>query len=147
MQFEAEAAPGFGAIDAQSLQTVRFVFEDHEPLVEETALDDPLNPRVLHVELSAGFDGPGRFDVRWSTRDFYSYHYSESGLDARFDRHTNPHSPLEHFHPPPDAARDGAASCIEVDRRELVTLAVLQCWRAAHERNDPSLLNGQRDPP
>lgn len=147
MQFEDETVPGFGPIDVQSLQKIRYLFEEYEPLVEAAEFDDSLDPRVLHVELSEGFDHPGQFDVRWSTRNYYSYHYSEPRIDTRFDRHTNPHSPLEHFHPPPDAPRDGPASCIEVDKRELVTLAVIQCWRTAYEHDEPQLLNNQPNPP
>ena len=140
----------FGPPDLPSLVAVRDTFERHEPLVDESKLDDPIDPYRLAIRLLDGFGEPGRFDVRWSTTDCYSFHYTESGLDFRFDAHPNPHSPREHFHPP-----DGLAerveriepSCIAVELPELVTLAVLQEWRRAWEADDPSLLNRGDDPP
>lgn len=139
---------GFGPPDLPSLVAVRDTFERHEPLVDETAFDDSIDAQQLVVRLSAGFEEPGRFDVRWSATDCYSFHYAESGLDFRYDAHPNPHSPREHFHPPPDAASaDAEESCIQVELPELVALAVIQLWRAAWEAGDQSLLNGGVNPP
>lgn len=135
----ADGNEGFGPPDRVSLIAVRDTFERHEPLAETTTFDSALDPQLLSVELSAGFDEPGRFDVPWSVTDSYCFHYSEPDLDFRFDNHPNPHSPRKHFHPPPDAA-GAEPSCIEVELAERVTLAVLQCWRSAWENNDLSLL-------
>lgn len=135
-----EEREGFGPPDRASLIAVRDTFCRHEPLVESMAFDSPLDPQLFAVELSAGFDEPGRFDVRWSVTDSHCFHYSEPELDFRFDNHPNPHSPRKHFHPPPDA-ESAEPSCIEVELAERMTLAVIQCWRKAWENDDPSLLN------
>jgi hypothetical protein len=119
----------FEPIDPDALRRVREVFRRHEPLVDSTEIDSPARPRTLSAALSVGFDSPGRFDVRWSRRGYYSCHYQEpdDGLAVRFDRHPNPHAPETHFHPPPDAPTDRAEPpCIEVALPELVTLAVLE---------------------
>lgn len=141
-----ERTHGFGPPDLPSLEAIRDTFERHEPLVEESRFDDPIDPYRLAVHFSAGFEQPGRFDVRWATTDCYSFHYAEDGIDFRFDAHPNPHSPREHFHLPPDGERT-EPSCIEVDLPELVTLAVLGEWRRAWEADDPSLLNDAENPP
>jgi hypothetical protein len=141
---------GFGSIDPDALFRIREVFWRHEPLVETAEIDSPARPSVLSVTLAVGFDSPGRFDIRWSHREYYSFHYqeSENGPAFRFDRHPNPHSPETHFHPPPDASTDGAEpSCIEVAIPDLVTLAVLEAWRHALDREDVSLVNALDDPP
>lgn len=137
---------GFGPSDRPSLIAIRDTFEYNEPLVGTITFDSALDPQLLSIELSAGFDEPGRFDVRWSATDSYCFHYSEPHLDFRFDNHPNPHSPRKHFHPPPDA--EGAEpSCIEVELAERVTLAAIQCWREAWEHGDLSLLNIAESPP
>lgn len=137
---------GFGPPDLPSLVAVRDTFERHEPLVDGSTFDDSIDPYRLTIGLSAGFEDAGRFDVRWSVTDCYSFHYAEPGLDFRFDAHSNPHSPREHFHPPPDAERV-EPSCIEVELPELVALAVIQEWRRGWEADDPSLLNDGENPP
>ena len=140
----------FEPIDPDSLRRIREVFRRHEPLVDSIEIDSPARPRTLSAALSVGFDSPGRFDVRWSRREYYSYHYQEpdDGLAVRFDRHPNPYSPETHFHPPPDAPTDRAEpSCIEVALPELMTLAVLEAWRHALDRGDVSLVNTLDDPP
>lgn len=137
----------FGPLDLGALRHVRSVLDDAEPLVESTGFDDPVDPRLLQVRLADGFEADGRFDVRFSDRGYYSLHYTEPGLDARFDYHPNPHSPEKHFHPPPDAATPAEPSCIRVVRPELVALAVVECWRTALDRGDPLALNAAEDPP
>lgn len=137
----------FGPSDPATLGAIRDVFVRHEPLVVEAAFDSALDPTTLAVDLAEGFAAAGRFDVRWSTRDFYSFHYTEPDLDFRFDYHPNPHSPPKHFHPPPDAATDAVPSCITVEQAERVTLAVCQCWRRGIERDDPAAVNAAEDPP
>lgn len=137
----------FGPLDLDALRHVRSVLADAEPLVETTAFDDPIDPRLLRVHLADGFDADGRFDVQFSDHGYYSVHYTEPGLDARFDRHPNPHSTEKHFHSPPDAATPAEPSCIQVERPELVALAVVECWRTALDRGDPSAMNAVADPP
>ena len=137
----------FGPLDLAAIRHVRTLLEDTEPLVESTAFDDPVDPRLLRVHLNTGFEDDGRLDVRFSDLGYYSLHYTELGLDARFDYHPNPHSPEKHFHPPPDAGGPAEPSCIEVERPELVALAFLECWRTAIDRGEPSALNDVADPP
>jgi len=69
----------FGEIRPSSLKVIRDVFVEHEPLVEETVLD-VFNPQELRVYYSEGFEGSGRFDVRWSRRNNYNFHYTEGGV-------------------------------------------------------------------
>lgn len=140
----------FGPIDPDALHRIRDVFVRHEPLVETADVDSPVRPTTLSVTVTAGFDSPGRFDVRWSRHEFYSYHYQEpdDGIGFRFDRHPNPHSPEKHFHPPPDASREAAEpSCIEVELPDVVTLAVLEAWRHALDHGDVAFVNRLDDPP
>jgi len=47
----------FGEIRTSSLKVVRDVFESHEPLVEETRLDD-FDPRELRVHYSEDSRNP-----------------------------------------------------------------------------------------
>lgn len=148
MGIRNELSDEFGPIDRTKLAHIRTLFDETEPLVARTVYDDSVNPRRLHIYLTTGFDAKGRFDVRWSDRNHYSFHYTELNLDFRFDSHPNPHSPLAHFHPPPAASSHTAVrSCIEVERAELVALAVIQRWRAALEQDDPSCLNEGDNPP
>lgn len=138
MSVRDDIAGSFGPIDSTALSHIRTLFDDTEPLVEETEFDDPIAPTLLRVYLVDGFGSPGRFDIRWSEYDQYSIHYTETDLDCRFDFHPNPHSSNKHFHPPPDARSTAAVrSCIEVQRPELVALAVVQCWRAALDPTTP----------
>jgi hypothetical protein len=138
---------GFGPSDESTLFAIREVFNRHKPLIESMRFDSDLDPQKLHVSLSDGFEESGRFDIRWSVTDNYAFHYSESGLDFRFDKHPNPHSPLTHFHSPSDSSTVAEPSCIEVELAELVSLAVIQCWRRAWENDDLSRLNTAENPP
>jgi hypothetical protein len=148
MSVRNELSGAFGPIDSTALTHIRTLFCETEPLVNETEFDDPIAPTVLHVHLTTGFGSSGRFDIRWSEYDYYSIHYTEPDLDWRFDRHPNPHSLEKHFHPPPNApSKSAVRSCIEVERPELVALAVSQCWRDALETDDPSILNDADNPP
>lgn len=139
-----------GPIDYDALQRVRDLFLEHEPLVTHHDLGDRLDPQLeLAISVDEGFgDSPrGRFDIVWTERDYYNFHYTEAGgIDFRFDRHPEPHAPEKHFHEPPSADRR-VASCIEVEQVEIVTRAVLKCWRTALNRDDPSLVNTQSNPP
>lgn len=123
----------FGAIDTTSLVAIQKVFFE-EPLVDSAEFDDITNPRELIISLSDGVDSPGKFTIKWSINGNYSIHYSEAEVDFRFDHHPNPHSPMKHFHPPPDASREGAEeSCIGVELDELVARGVLKAWRRWYE--------------
>jgi hypothetical protein len=138
-----------GIPDRSRLATVRSVAIDYEPLVTDTEFDRPLDPETLHLHLDAGIEADtGRFDVTWTDRGYYRYHYTEGpSFNFRYDRHPRPDLPDAHFHEPPDAEHDDAVpSCIEVGTARLVTLAVLQLWRDAFESDDPGRLQ-QPDPP
>jgi hypothetical protein len=146
-----DRAGEFGVIYLPALQRIRNLWVDLEPLVETTAYDDPVSPTELHIELGGGLGtaGTARFDIQWSERDMYSFHYVDADdVDWRFDRHPNTHSPERHFHPPPDASTAAAEpSCIEVTEVSLVTRAVHAMWRVAYEHDDSSRLNGLSNPP
>lgn len=137
-----------GDPDFEVLRRVRTRAETYEPMVADAEYDDSLNPETLSLHLSEGFTAEaGRFDVQWTTENCYSFHYTEPGLDFRYDRHPHRHpdAPEKHFHPPPDAD-DAVASCVEVEAADLVTMAVLQLWRDALDADDLSLLQ-QPNPP
>lgn len=140
---------GFGAPDVAALRRVRDRFHRHEPLVERAVIDSPANPRTVHVELSDGIEGNGRFDIRWSERGYYGFQYREPEVDlaCRFDCHPKPGTPDAHFHPPPDASAAVEPSCIEVRLPELVALAVLEAWRYAYEQRTLEAINRIENPP
>lgn len=136
-----------GPLDFDALDEVRRVFET-DGLVTETGWDDPLNPRRLQIHLGDGIGGQdsGRIDVTWTTRGYYSFHYSQSGLDFRFDCHPKPGAPDAHFHSPRDG-ENVVRSCIDVESAPLVARAVHRCWRTAYDGDDPSKANSLSDPP
>lgn len=146
-----------GPIDRLALIRIRDVVNDEEPLAT-AQLDDLLNPSTLEIVFDEGSCGAesARIDVRWTTRDDYAFHYTDScGVNLRWDKH--PHdgdyvrvSGLEHYHPPPDASSapdDVEASCIEQAPERLVTRAVLKLWRAAYHANSWIPLNAGNNPP
>jgi len=137
-----------GAPDPDVMAHVRTVAEAYEPLVTTSEFDNPLNPQAVHLHLADGITADsGRFDVTWTTRGYYRYHYTEGDdFNYRYDRHPRVDLPDNHFHEPPDAAHDAVWSCIEVWTVRLVTLAVLQLWRDTVETGDLSLLQ-QPNPP
>lgn len=146
-----------GPIDRPALLRIRDVVNAEEPLAT-ARLDDFLNPSTVEIVFDEGLCGAdsARIDARWTTRDDYAFHYTDScGVNLRWDRH--PHdgdyvrvSGLEHYHPPPDASSDPddvEASCIEQSPERLVTRAVLKLWRAAYHATSWGPLNAGRDPP
>lgn len=143
-----------GVIDRPVMIELRDVF-NREDGIAEAELDDFVSPTRLHVHFQEGIEGArGRLDVRWTTADEYSFHYTERrGIDCRWDRH--PHGgnfgPREaHFHPPPTASSDPERverSCIEVAEPSRVGLAVLTLWRAAHASGSLEPLNSLSNPP
>ncbi|MUV89687.1 hypothetical protein GJ629_07080 [Halapricum sp. CBA1109] len=139
-----------GPIDYEALQRIRDIFLEHEPLVTDQKLGERLDPQLeLNITVDDGFgDSPsGRFDIVWTERDCYNFHYTEpDGIDFRFDRHPEPHAPEKHVHEPP-AADTREPSCIEVEHVDIVARAVLHCWRTAYNRDDPSVVNSQSNPP
>lgn len=139
-----------GPIDYEALRRIRDIFLENEPLVTHHDLSARLAPQPeLSITVSEGFGAipSGRFDIVWTERDCYNFHYTETeGINFRFDRHPEPNGPEKHFHEPPDATTR-VASCIEVEQVEVVTHGVLKCWRTALERDDPSLVNSQSNPP
>ncbi|SEO19536.1 hypothetical protein SAMN05216388_100983 [Halorientalis persicus] len=139
-----------GPVDYEALQRIRDIFLANEPLVTHHALSGRLDPQPeLNVTVGEGFGSSpsGRFDIVWTERDCYNFHYTETdGVDLRFDRHPEPNAPEKHFHEPPDA-NTTVPSCIEVEPVDVVTWAVLKCWRTALEHDDPSLVNTRSNPP
>lgn len=146
-----DRAGEFGRMDIPALNRIRNRWLDLEPLVDETYYDDIVSPTELHVELTDGLGAAdtARFDIQWSERGMYSFHYVDTGgVNWRFDRHPNTHSPEAHFHPPPDAVTGEARpSCIDVTEVSLVTRAVHTLWRAAYENDDLDRLNSVSNPP
>lgn len=145
-----ERIEGFGPIYLPALQRIRTLWIKLEPLVKSASFDDIVSPTELHVTLTDGLGTAetARFDIRWSEREMYSFHYIDSNdINWRFDRHPNPHSPNAHFHPPPDASTDDAvSSCIGVTEVSLVTRAVHAMWREAY-RHYLDRLNSFSNPP
>lgn len=139
-----------GPIDYETLQRIRDIFLESEPLVTRHDLGERLGPQPeLNIVVSQGFGSSpsSRFDIVWTERDCYNFHYTEpDGVDFRFDRHPEPNIQAKHFHQPPDA-NTRVPSCIEVEQVDIVTRAVLKCWRTALERDDPSLVNTRSNPP
>lgn len=139
-----------GPIDYEALKEIRDIFLATEPLVGHHSLDGRLDPRPeLSVTVEAGFGSSpsGRFDIVWTEKNCYHFHYTENdGIEFRFDRHPEPNAPPKHFHEPPDA-NSRVPSCISVEPPELVTRAVLRCWRTALSENDPAKLNSVSNPP
>jgi hypothetical protein len=139
-----------GPIDYSALGKIRDVFRTAEPLVIHHSLAGRLDPNPeLNVKVDAGFGSSacGRFDIRWTENNCYSFHYTEEdGIEFRFDRHPEPNAPPKHFHEPPNATAR-VPSCIEVETPALVTWAVLKCWRTALSKDDPSKLNSRSNPP
>lgn len=146
-----DRAGEFGPIYFPALQRIRNLWLECEPLVKTTRYDDVISPTELHIKLVDGLRSAdnARFDIQWSELDMYTFHYVDSlGLNWRFDRHPNTHSPEKHFHPPPNAATTTAEpSCITVTEVTLVTRAVHAAWRAAYEHDDVSRLNSLANPP
>lgn len=138
-----------GTPDIRLLSTVRTTAENYEPLVTDVRFDNPLDPETLHLYTDAGIRAEtGRFDVTWTTKHYYRYHYTEGpAFNYRYDRHPRVDLPEKHFHEPPTARHDDAVqSCIEVETVRLVTLAVLQLWRETVESGDIAQLQ-QPNPP
>jgi len=146
-----EQSEVFGPIDAGALREIRDLFIKHEPLVEGASLDDLLNPQTLSVELSDGIGkaSTARIDIRWSLSENYAAHYTDDlERDFRFDCHPKPDAPKRHFHPPPDApSRPVELSCITVREAALVTRAILQRWRYAHNHETFDGINDAENPP
>lgn len=139
-----------GPIDYDALVRIRDVFLKTEPLVSHHSLDGRLDSRPeLTVTVDAGFGSSpcGRFDIVWTERDCSNFHYiGDSGLEFRFDWHPEPNAPSKHFHEPPGAV-SRARSCINIEPPELVTRAVLRCWRTALSEDDPSKINSVANSP
>jgi len=146
-----------GPTDRAALITVRDLIERIEPLARPS-LDDYLNPSVLRVQLSDGLCDAdrARIDVQWTTRDDYTFHYTDSAdVNLRWGKHPHDgdyvHVPgLAHYHPPPDASSDPnhvEKSCIEQSPEVLVTRAVFKLWRVAYQVDSYTPLNGGRNPP
>jgi hypothetical protein len=141
----------FGPIDASALREIRDLFVELEPLVETAALDDPLNPQMLSIQLADGIGqvSTARIDIRWSLTGNYAAHYTDDqDRNFRFDCHSKPDAPLRHFHPPPDApSRPVEQSCITVSEVSLVTRTIRQRWRYALTNETFEDINDAENPP
>lgn len=146
-----ELAGDVGAPDVAVMQSIRDLFVRMEPLVEEAAFDSVLTPRELRVRFADGIGSADwcRLDATWYASGAYRFHHVDAnGVDWRFDRHPNDHSPEKHFHEPPDADSTTAVeSCIEVEEPRLVARAVSKLWRRAYDDGTFSVLNDAADPP
>lgn len=147
---ERDRTGEFGAIYLPALQRIRDLWMELEPLIVEARYDDLVAPTTLHLEVDDGIGAAdaARFDVQWSDRDCYSFHYADSaGVNWRFDRHPNPHSPERHFHPPSETTAAAEPSCIQVEEVSLVTRVVHSMWRLAYDSDDLTRLNNASNPP
>lgn len=146
-----ERTTDLGAPDVTTMRRLRELFENEEPLVETVDFDSVLDPQELHIEYSDGIGDADwcRLDVTWYKSGAYRFHYvDEDGVNWRFDRHPNPHSPEKHFHGPPDAPTETAdQSCIRVEEPRLVARAVAKLWRRAYESEAFENLNTASNPP
>lgn len=140
-----------GAPDAADMQSIRDLFLQEEPLVTNATLDSVLTPREVRIRFADGIGDAtwARLDVSWHTSGAYRFHHvDENGVNWRFDRHPNDHSPEKHFHEPPAADSTTAVrSCIDVEEPRLVARAVLKLWRRAYDTGTFAALNTARDPP
>lgn len=147
----AERSSDLGAPDVVTMRRIRDLFEQEEPLVERAAFDSVLDPQEIRIRFEDGIDDASwcRLDVTWYTSGAYRFHYTdETDVNWRFDKHPNPHSPVNHFHAPPDATPETAdRSCIRVEEPRLVARAVLQLWRRAYETDTLANLNTATNPP
>jgi len=106
-----DRAVEFGPIYLPTLQRIRDLWLNLEPLVDDTAYDDVVAPTELQISFSDGLGDAesARLGIQWSELRMYSFHYVDSdGLNWRFDRHPNTHTPEIHFHPPPDTTTTDA---------------------------------------
>ncbi|SDQ20390.1 hypothetical protein [Natronobacterium texcoconense] len=146
-----ERSSDLGTPDVSVMRRIRDLFAGEEPLVETAQFDSVLDPQEVRICFADGIGAADwcRLDVTWYTSGAYRFHYvDETGVNWRFDNHPNPHSPLRHFHEPPDAEPDTAvSSCIEVEESRLVARAVLKLWRRAYEHDDFEHLNVADNPP
>lgn len=146
-----ELTGDIGAPDAADMQTIRDLFLQEEPIVEDAVFDSVLAPRELRIQFADGIGEATwcRLDVTWYTSDAYRFHYvDETDINWRFDRHPNDHSPEKHFHEPPAAvSKTALQSCIRVEEPRLVARAVLNLWRRAYETDSMTELNIAQNPP
>lgn len=149
--FPDEITGDIGAPDASDMRLIRNLFLADEPLVETATFDSVLHPNEFRIRFT---DGVGdaewcRLDITWYTSGAYRFHYVDSeGMNWRFDRHPNTHSPEKHFHEPPNGnAKATQPSCITVEEPRLVARAALQLWRRAYTNRSFTELNTAHDPP
>lgn len=79
MKDTADAHRLRGPIDRPVLITIRGIFNRNEPLATAT-LDTFLDPSTLIVELADGVGDAesARIDVAWTTKNDYTFHYTDS---------------------------------------------------------------------
>lgn len=146
-----ERTADLGAPDVTTMRHLRDFFVREEPLVETAGFDSVLDPQEIRLEYTDGIATAEwcRLDITWYKSGAYRFHYTdETGVNWRFDRHPNPHSPAKHFHEPPNAPAETATrSCIRVEEPGLVARAVAKLWRRAYEQDEFSILNTADNPP
>lgn len=144
-----------GPIDGDKLYDFMQEFERLEPLATGE-LDDVTAPTLLQIEFDDGIGtaSHSRLDVKWTVRDDYNIHYTDSmNRNLRWDVHPQefPQPANDrHFHPPPNASsspRDVAESCIEVSEVVLVARATHALWRRAHANGAFEGINAVTNPP
>lgn len=153
---QGEAHSLRGPSDRPTLLAIRDLFNSEEPLAT-AAVDDILNPDIVTVQYSDGLLAAewSRIDIQWTTRDDYTYHYTDAAdVNVRWGKHPHNgdyvHVPgLEHYHPPPDASSnpsDVEDSCINQRPETLVTRAVITLWRTAYHAQSLAPLNAGKNP-
>jgi len=107
-----DRAVEFGPIYLPTLQRIRDLWLDdsnRSSTTRRTTTSSP--PTELQISFSDGLGDAesARLGIQWSELRMYSFHYVDSdGLNWRFDRHPNTHTPEIHFHPPPDTTTTDA---------------------------------------
>lgn len=94
---------------------------------------DAISPRVLELDLDIDqypdAVTAARVDIRWFENGDYTVHYLETRDDdvwqCRWDRHPKSGAPMEHFHPPPNAASKVEPSELQASHHLGVLFAVL----------------------
>lgn len=151
----AESHSTRGPIDGDKLYDFQQAFGRLEPLATGE-LDDVVDPSLLQIRFDDGIGvaSHARLDVRWTVRDDYNIHYTDSeNRNLRWDVH--PHDfprPTDerHFHPPPEASsalQSVEESCIEISEVTLVARATHALWRHAYENGTFEGINVITDPP
>lgn len=89
-----------------------------------------------HLELQVGISPSyypasvedTQLTVRWYTNDDFAVQYRERHADhdwtCRWDRHPNPHTSRDHYHPPPAAGTPGEDAAWPDDHRDVLAMVL-----------------------